>query len=150
MGTVVTTALALFFRLPDATVDLTSWHHWRLPTIENVALTADEDPGPVLVTVEYEVAPLMPARNQCVEYQPGDHELQQHLCQPADARGPSAHPKWTIHTGAVATVGRGGAGRGTSSAGTSQPYLAACLRFKRQVVSRDSGKAHAANQCRLL
>ena len=106
MGTVVTTALALFFRLPDATVDLTSWHHWRLPTIENVALTADEDPGPVLVTVEYEVAPLMPARNQCVEYQPGDHELQQHLCQPADARGPSAHPKWTIHTGAVATVGR--------------------------------------------
>ncbi len=32
-GTLAMTVLALFFRLPDATIDLTSWNHWRLPTV---------------------------------------------------------------------------------------------------------------------
>ena len=49
--------LALFLRLPDSTVDLTSWNHWRLPPVENGTMAKAEDLGPVLVTVEYEVAP---------------------------------------------------------------------------------------------
>ncbi|HEV2728457.1 MAG TPA: MFS transporter [Terriglobales bacterium] len=56
-GTVAMTSLALFLRLPDAKVDLTSWNHWRLPVVKNGAETVDDDLGPVLVTVEYEVAP---------------------------------------------------------------------------------------------
>lgn len=56
VGTVATTALALFLRLPDATLDLTSWNDWRLPNVENNAESID-DLGPVLVAVEYEVAP---------------------------------------------------------------------------------------------
>jgi Transmembrane secretion effector len=56
-GTVATTALALFLRLPDTTVDLTSWNHWRLPVVKYSAETPDDDFGPVLATVEYQVAP---------------------------------------------------------------------------------------------
>ena len=56
-GTLTMTALALFLRLPDATVDLTSWNHWRLPAMERGNPAIDGDLGPVLVTVEYEVAP---------------------------------------------------------------------------------------------
>lgn len=57
VGTLIMTALALFLRLPDSTVDLTSWNHWRLPAAQNAGVATDEDLGPVLVTVEYEVAP---------------------------------------------------------------------------------------------
>ena len=56
-GTLIMTTLALFLRLPDSTVDLTSWNHWRLPAVENGTMAKAEDIGPVLVTVEYEVAP---------------------------------------------------------------------------------------------
>jgi Transmembrane secretion effector len=56
-GTVAMTSLALFLRLPDATVDLTSWNHWRLPIVEGAVNPTDDHPGPVLVTVEYEVGP---------------------------------------------------------------------------------------------
>jgi MFS family permease len=55
-GTLTMTILALFQRLPDATVDLTSWNRWRLPAMGNGTLAVDEYLGPVLVTVEYEVA----------------------------------------------------------------------------------------------
>jgi MFS family permease len=55
VGTIATTALAPFLRLPDTTVDLTSYH-WRLPTTDDHALPTDDDFGPVLVTVEYQVA----------------------------------------------------------------------------------------------
>ena len=56
VGTIATTALGLFLKLPDSTGDLTPWAHWRLPS------TLNEDPnavgsGPVLVTVEYDVEP---------------------------------------------------------------------------------------------
>jgi hypothetical protein len=44
-------------RLPDTTFDLTSWNHWRLPATEDQALPTNDDFGPVLVTVEYQVAP---------------------------------------------------------------------------------------------
>ena len=56
VGTIATTALALFLRLPDTTVDLTSWNHWRLPAAKDQAIPTDDDFGPVLVTVEYQVA----------------------------------------------------------------------------------------------
>jgi MFS family permease len=56
-GTIATTALALFLRLPDATVDVTAWNHWPLPDVGGGVLTAGYDSGPVMVTVEYEVAP---------------------------------------------------------------------------------------------
>jgi len=56
VGTIATTALAPFLRLPDATTDLTSWNHWRLPVTDDHALPTNDDSGPVLVTVEYQVA----------------------------------------------------------------------------------------------
>jgi hypothetical protein len=49
--------LAQFLRLPDATVDLTTWNHWAVPKLGKNALPEGDDSGPVLVTVEYEVAP---------------------------------------------------------------------------------------------
>lgn len=39
-GTIATTALALFLRLPDATVDLTAWNHRPLPDVDGDALPA--------------------------------------------------------------------------------------------------------------
>lgn len=57
VGTIATLPLAWFFRLPDATVDLTTWNHWPLPNIDDDTLPGGFDSGPVLVTVEYEVAP---------------------------------------------------------------------------------------------
>lgn len=56
VGTIATTALAPFLRLPDTTVDLSSWNHWRLPATDRHALPTSDDFGPVLVTVEYQVA----------------------------------------------------------------------------------------------
>jgi hypothetical protein len=54
LGTIATTALALVARLPDTTVDLSPWNHWRLPTV-----VKENEPGlhagPVLVTIEYVV-----------------------------------------------------------------------------------------------
>jgi MFS family permease len=53
IGTILTTVLGLFLRLPDVSVDLTPWNHWRLPPVTE----PDADAGPVLVTVEYHVDP---------------------------------------------------------------------------------------------
>jgi MFS family permease len=53
IGTIMSTVLGLFLRLPDVSLDLTPWNHWRLPAI----VDADADAGPVLVTVEYYVDP---------------------------------------------------------------------------------------------
>lgn len=55
LGTIATTLLALFAKLPDATSDLSPWNHWRMPVvIKEVAPELNR--GPVLVTVEYVVA----------------------------------------------------------------------------------------------
>jgi hypothetical protein len=54
IGTILTTVLRLFLRLPDVSVDLTSWNHWRLPAVVDAGTDAG---GPVLVTVEYHVNP---------------------------------------------------------------------------------------------
>ena len=52
IGTAASPVLILISRLPDATVDLAVWDHWRKPTLVQ---PADPDQGPVLVTVEYEI-----------------------------------------------------------------------------------------------
>jgi predicted MFS family arabinose efflux permease len=52
IGTVLSTALGLFLRLPDQGIDLTSWNHWRLPAVSEAI---SDGVGPVLVTVEYQV-----------------------------------------------------------------------------------------------
>jgi hypothetical protein len=55
-GTMLTTVLALFLKLPDSTGDLTPWFHWRTPSLldQNSAIA---NSGPILVTVEYDVEP---------------------------------------------------------------------------------------------
>jgi MFS family permease len=53
IGTILSTILGLFRRLPDISIDLTPWNHWRMPSI----VDADNLAGPVLVTVEYHVDP---------------------------------------------------------------------------------------------
>ena len=55
-GTIATAGLGLFFKLPDATVDLTPWTHWRAPNLLDQASTI-AGAGPILVTVEYDVDP---------------------------------------------------------------------------------------------
>jgi MFS family permease len=55
-GTMATTLLALFLKLPDATGDLTPWTHWRTPDLRDQNSTIAET-GPILVTVEYDVEP---------------------------------------------------------------------------------------------
>jgi MFS family permease len=55
LGTIATTALALFAKLPDATADLSPWNHWRMPVVIN-EVVPELDRGPVLVIVEYIVA----------------------------------------------------------------------------------------------
>jgi hypothetical protein len=54
-GTIASTAIALFFKLPEATVDLTPWIHWKIPTALNEDFS-DDNLGQILVTVEYDVA----------------------------------------------------------------------------------------------
>jgi predicted MFS family arabinose efflux permease len=52
LGTLLSTALGLFLRLPDQNIDLTTWNHWRLPAVSE---PISDVVGPVLVTVEYHV-----------------------------------------------------------------------------------------------
>jgi hypothetical protein len=53
-GTIATTALGLWMRLPDGAADVSPWNHWRMPAIvQDVAPQREQ--GPVLVTVEYRV-----------------------------------------------------------------------------------------------
>jgi MFS family permease len=53
-ASMASTLTALFLKLPDTTVDLTPWAHWRLPSV--LSRNVDEtDAGPILVTVEYSV-----------------------------------------------------------------------------------------------
>jgi MFS family permease len=54
IGTIGSVLIALFARLPDSTVDLSPWNHWRMPVVVQ-DVEAHLRQGPVLVTVEYEV-----------------------------------------------------------------------------------------------
>jgi MFS family permease len=53
-GAIATTGLGLVWRLPDTTLDVTPWNHWRMPVISD-DVTFDLEAGPVLVTVEYSI-----------------------------------------------------------------------------------------------
>lgn len=55
-GMLLSTTLGLFLKLPEPTVDVTPWVHWRQPTILRDDVYAD-DSGPILVTVKYNVEP---------------------------------------------------------------------------------------------
>jgi MFS family permease len=58
LGTIATAALGLFRRLPTLNIDVTPWIHWPMPRmLSGAAEAAADDSGPVLVTVEYNVAP---------------------------------------------------------------------------------------------
>jgi MFS family permease len=52
LGAIATTGLGLLWKLPDTTVDVTPWNHWRMPVIPD-GLEIGLESGPVLVTVEY-------------------------------------------------------------------------------------------------
>ena len=70
IGTIATTALVLFARLPDSTADLSPWNHWRMP----VPVKGDEsdlEQGPMLVTVEYVVRP-----DRKAEFAKGIHQYE--------------------------------------------------------------------------
>jgi quinol monooxygenase YgiN len=60
-GTMATAALGLLFKLPDLTVDLTPWVHWKTPIITNADF-ALSDSSQTLVTIEYDVEPEHQAR----------------------------------------------------------------------------------------
>ncbi len=57
-GTGIAAAILLRFvsPLPDVDVDLTAWIHWRAPA-RIADLGYEEDDGPVLISVEYQVVP---------------------------------------------------------------------------------------------
>jgi MFS family permease len=52
VGTIATTGLALWMRLPDGATDVSPWNHWRMPAIVQDVVPELEE-GPVLVTIEY-------------------------------------------------------------------------------------------------
>ncbi len=52
VGTMVSTLTGLLLKLPEPTVDLTPWIHWRLPTVLSQD-PAPADEGPIMVTIEY-------------------------------------------------------------------------------------------------
>jgi MFS family permease len=54
LGAIATIGLGLVWRLPNATMDMTPWNHWRMPVIPE-GLELKGESGPVLVTVEYTV-----------------------------------------------------------------------------------------------
>jgi MFS family permease len=54
-GAIASTMLALFAKMPEATLDLSPWNHWRMPVVIK-EVTTELQGGPVLVTVEYVVA----------------------------------------------------------------------------------------------
>ena len=54
LGTIATTALALWMRMPDGAADVSPWNHWRMPVIVR-EVAPELEQGPVLVTVEYQV-----------------------------------------------------------------------------------------------
>jgi MFS family permease len=54
LGGIATIGLGLVWKLPDTTMDVTPWNHWRAPVIPD-GLELDVALGPVLVTIEYNV-----------------------------------------------------------------------------------------------
>jgi MFS family permease len=56
LGIIGTVAVGLVAKLPDTTLDVSPWNHWKMPAIVE-DIRPESDAGPVLVTVEYRVDP---------------------------------------------------------------------------------------------
>jgi MFS family permease len=56
LGIIGTVAVGLVAKLPDSTIDVSPWNHWKMPAIVE-DIRPEFDAGPVLVTVEYRVNP---------------------------------------------------------------------------------------------
>ena len=56
LGIIGTVAVGLVAKLPDTTMDVSPWNHWKMPAIV-ADIRPEFDAGPVLVTVEYRVNP---------------------------------------------------------------------------------------------
>jgi MFS family permease len=56
LGTIASTVMVLFAKLPDSTLDLTPWNHLRMPVVVQ-ADKSDLRQGPVMVTIEYQIIP---------------------------------------------------------------------------------------------
>jgi MFS family permease len=54
LGIIGTVAVGLVAKLPDTTMDVSPWNHWKMPAIV-ADIRPEFDAGPVLVTVEYRV-----------------------------------------------------------------------------------------------
>jgi MFS family permease len=54
LGGIATIGLGFRWRLPDTTIDVSPWNHWRMPAIVR-DVEVELESGPVLVTVEYVV-----------------------------------------------------------------------------------------------
>jgi len=54
VGTIGSTLMVLFAKLPDSTADLSPWNHLRMPVVVN-EVESDLLQGPVLVTIDYSV-----------------------------------------------------------------------------------------------
>jgi MFS family permease len=54
LGIIGTVAVGLVAKLPDTTMDVSPWNHWKMPAIV-ADIRPESDAGPVLVTVEYRV-----------------------------------------------------------------------------------------------
>jgi hypothetical protein len=67
-GTIGTVVLALVAKLPNSTLDLSPWNHWRMPAVVK-EVGSELQRGPVLVTVEYLVA-----RDRTPEFVEAIHE----------------------------------------------------------------------------
>ena len=63
MGAILAASLGLFLRMPEASVDLTPWNHWRMPAIT--------DPDAVSSGFIFDVLRFESVGCVC-EYQPGD------------------------------------------------------------------------------
>jgi len=69
LGAIASTGLGLVWRLPDTTMDVTPWNHWRMPVIPDEIKLGLES-GPALVTVEYVVD-----RNHTADFLKAMHRL---------------------------------------------------------------------------
>lgn len=56
LGGIATISLGFLWKLPDTSMDVTPWNHWRVPVIPD-GLSLGLESGPVLVTVEYNIDP---------------------------------------------------------------------------------------------
>jgi len=82
LGTIASVGLALMFRLPNTTADLSPGIPWRIPLGGNLMIANDS--GPVLVTIEYTV----PSERQ--------HEFESYIQQYGRIRRRDGASRWEV------------------------------------------------------